>query len=74
MPALYDRIGDGDAGLRRADPRLRSGSSLFRALADAGRGLERLRKDLANGAWDRRQGALRESDSYDAGYRLIEAA
>ena len=56
------------------DPRLRSGSSSFRALADAGRGLERLREDLANGRWDRRYGVLRGLDSYDAGYRLIETA
>jgi len=56
------------------DPRLRSGSSSFRVLADAGGGLERLREDLANGAWDRRHGALRERDSYEAGYRLIETA
>jgi SAM-dependent methyltransferase len=56
------------------DPRLRSGSSSFRVLADAGGGLERLREDLANGAWDRRHGALRDRDSYDAGYRLIETA
>ena len=56
------------------DPRLRSGSSSFRALADAGRGLERLREDLANGGWDRRHGVLRGLDSYDAGYRLIETA
>ena len=56
------------------DPRLRSGSSSFRALADAGGGLERLREDLANGGWDRRYGVLRGLDSYDAGYRLIETA
>jgi SAM-dependent methyltransferase len=56
------------------DPRLRSGSSSFRALADAGGGLERLREDLANGAWDRRYSVLRGLDSYDAGYRLIETA
>lgn len=56
------------------DPQLRSGSSSFRVLADAGGGLERLREDLANGAWDRRHGALRDRDSYDAGYRLIETA
>jgi SAM-dependent methyltransferase len=56
------------------DPRLRSGSSSFRVLADAGGGLERLREDLANGRWDRRYGVLRGLDSYDAGYRLIETA
>jgi SAM-dependent methyltransferase len=56
------------------DPQLRSGSSSVRVLADPGRGLERLREDLATGAWDRRHGALRERDSYDAGYRLIETA
>lgn len=54
------------------DPRLRSGSSSFRALPDAGSGLERLREDLANGGWDRQHGVLRELESYDAGYRLIE--
>jgi SAM-dependent methyltransferase len=56
------------------DPRLRSGSSSFRALPDAGSGLARLREDLANGGWDRQHGVLRELESYDAGYRLIETA
>jgi SAM-dependent methyltransferase len=53
------------------DPRLRSGSSSFRALAGPHAGLERLRSDLDSGAWDRRYARLRHLDAYDAGYRLV---
>lgn len=56
------------------DPRLRSGSSAFRALGDAEPGLARLRKDLGDGGWDSRYGDLRRRDAYDAGYRLIVAS
>lgn len=56
------------------DARLRSGSSAFWALgAAAAPGLARLAADLASGAWARRHGALLDSDSYDAGYRLVVA-
>lgn len=53
------------------DPRLRSGSSSFRALADPRAGLQRLRIDLESGEWDRRYAGLRGLDAYDAGYRLV---
>ena len=53
------------------DARIRSGSSSFRALADTGAGLERLRADLESGEWDRRYGGLRGLETYEAGYRLI---
>lgn len=37
-------------------------------------GRERLAADLADGSWDRRYGALRDTDTVDAGLRLIVAA
>lgn len=55
------------------DARIRSGSSSFRALADTGAGLERLRADLESGEWDSRYGGLRRFDTYDAGYRIVSA-
>ena len=36
--------------------------------------VERLRGDLASGAWDARHGHLRERDAYNAGLRLVIAA
>jgi hypothetical protein len=33
-----------------------------------------LTRDLADGTWDRRHGALRELDEYDAGLRLVVAS
>lgn len=53
------------------DPALRKGSSSFHALADPEPGLARLGSDLASGEWDRRFGALRRAETYDAGYRLV---
>ncbi|HEX4848443.1 MAG TPA: class I SAM-dependent methyltransferase [Novosphingobium sp.] len=55
------------------DPRIRSGSSSFWLLDEVEAGLERLRADLESGEWERRYGALLDSDYYDAGYRLIVA-
>ena len=55
------------------DPRLRAGSSAFRALRDAESGLARLRRDLDDGGWKSRYGDLRRREVYDAGYRLIVA-
>lgn len=55
------------------DKRIRSGSSSFWVIGDAELGLERLRKDLATGEWERRYGELLTQDSYDAGYRLVVA-
>lgn len=53
------------------DPAVRTGSSSFRLLGGLDAGLHRLADDLANGAWDRRYGHLRELEEFDAGYRLI---
>lgn len=36
-------------------------------------GLERLRADLASGAWAARHGALRAADALDVGYRVVVA-
>lgn len=55
------------------DPAVRKGSSAFRALPDLEPGLARLAADLESGAWDRRFGALRGLEVYDAGYRLVIA-
>lgn len=55
------------------DPRVRSGSSSFWAIGDAEDGLQRLRRDLETGEWDRRYAGLLALDEYDAGYRLVVA-
>jgi SAM-dependent methyltransferase len=57
------------------DPEVQAGISCL-ALLDRGvlgRGTERLRADLASGAWDARHGHLRDLDELDVGYRLIVA-
>jgi SAM-dependent methyltransferase len=55
------------------DPARRAGMSAVRkldpALVDAG--IERLRDDLASGAWDAKWGHLRELPELDLGYRLL---
>jgi SAM-dependent methyltransferase len=55
------------------DPRIRSGSSSFRALNNLDAGLERLKRDIESGAWARRYADLLARGDYDAGYRLIVA-
>jgi hypothetical protein len=55
------------------DPRLRSGSSSFWEIGDVEDGLQRLRRDLETGAWERRYAELLGRDAYDAGYRLVVA-
>lgn len=55
------------------DPHVRSGSSSFWAVGNADAGLDRLRRDLETGEWDRRYGELLARDEYDAGYRLVVA-
>ncbi len=55
------------------DPRIRSGSSSFWVLKDVDRGLEKLRRDLDSGEWQRRYAHLVALESYDAGYRLVIA-
>jgi SAM-dependent methyltransferase len=56
------------------DPKIRSGVSSFWAIGDAAEaGLQRLRRDLETGAWERRYAELLTLDEYDAGYRLVVA-
>jgi SAM-dependent methyltransferase len=54
------------------DPAVRAGISSF-ALLGAESGLERLRADLASGAWHARHGHLLAADALDIGYRLVVA-
>ncbi len=57
------------------DPRVRRASSIWHLLATpvVDRGLERLRRDLESGEWDRRYGALRTQATLDVGVRLVTA-
>jgi len=36
-------------------------------------GLEKLKRDLESGAWERRYADLLQLDEYEAGYRLVVA-
>jgi SAM-dependent methyltransferase len=58
---------------RYLDPTVRASISGLALLdpADVDPGMERLRSDLASGAWDERYGHLRALDTLDAGYRLV---
>jgi hypothetical protein len=57
------------------DPTVRSASSTFASLPrdKVEPGIERLRRDLASGEWQRRYGDLLSKESVDYGYRLIVA-
>ncbi|HBN15247.1 MAG: SAM-dependent methyltransferase [Gammaproteobacteria bacterium] len=55
------------------DEKIRSGSSSFWSIGNAEAGLEKLRRDLETGEWERRYASLLDSESYDAGYRLVVA-
>jgi hypothetical protein len=55
------------------DAHIRSGSSSFWAINDVEAGLQKLRRDLETGAWERRYAGLLHLDAYDAGYRLVIA-
>ena len=57
------------------DPDVQAGISCLAMLDPAvlARGAERLRADLASGAWDERHGHLRAMREIDVGYRLIVA-
>lgn len=57
------------------DPGVRRASSIWHLLPDAvvEPALERLRRDLASGEWDRRYGHLRSRASLDVGLRLVTA-
>ena len=60
---------------RYLDPALLPGNSAFVALPPEvlERGLDKLRNDLACGAWRRRYGGLLSRDELDVGYRLVIA-
>jgi hypothetical protein len=57
----YEQRGRTYARFRRPDPRI------------AQRIVDRLRKDLASGAWDAHHGHLRDLTSYDGALRLVIA-
>lgn len=58
---------------RYLDATVRASMSVFPRIGDATRELERLRADLASGAWHRQYGPLLERDALDLGYRLVVA-
>jgi SAM-dependent methyltransferase len=55
------------------DPDVRRSSSIWHLLPESvvERGLDRLRRDLDSGAWDRRYGRLRSQAEHDVGVRLL---
>jgi SAM-dependent methyltransferase len=55
------------------DPAVRGAMSTFTKIGDVEPGVARLRRDLEDGTWIRRHGALLERESLDLGYRLIVA-
>lgn len=55
------------------DTRLRAGSSSFWLIKGVEEGLEKLKRDLESGAWERRYADLLQLDEYEAGYRLVVA-
>jgi hypothetical protein len=82
LPIPYD-CSDGFLGAywRRPhaylDPGVRGAISTFAKLHDAGGdldGLERLRRDLADGTWERRHGDILRRSEMDLGYRIVIAA
>ena len=78
LPVPHDCL-DGFLGAYWRRPRayldaaVRGAISTFSKLADVEPGLERLRRDLDDGTWARRHGALRERAEIDLGYRLVIA-
>ncbi len=57
------------------DPAVRGASSIWHLLAPSvvDSGLDRLRRDLESGVWDRRYGQLRTQAALDVGVRLVKA-
>lgn len=60
---------------RYLDPSLRAVISAFRQIPPEAvdEGVERLRRDLEDGSWERKHGAVRARDTFDVGYRLVVA-
>ena len=50
---------------------VRAGMSVFSKLDDANIGLSRLKRDLADGVWDKRYGHIRHLPHLDLGYALV---
>jgi len=46
---------------------------IFWAIGNAEAGVQKLRRDLETGEWERRYAELLTLDEYDAGYRLVVA-
>ena len=55
------------------DPAVRGAMSTFTKIGDVSPGVARLRRDLEDGTWRRRHGALLARESLDLGYRLVIA-
>ena len=55
------------------DPGVRGAISAFSKLPDVDAGLSRLRSDLADGTWERRNAHLLSLTALDVGYRLVVA-
>jgi ubiquinone/menaquinone biosynthesis C-methylase UbiE len=55
------------------DPGVRRAISAFARIPDARPGLAKLKSDLADGTWMKRNGHLMELDALDLGYRLVIA-
>jgi SAM-dependent methyltransferase len=55
------------------DEEVRAGISAFSRLANIGPQLERLKRDLESGNWERRNAELRHRADLDVGYRLVTA-
>ena len=78
LPIPHDCV-DGFLGAYWRRPRayldaaVRGAISTFSKLADVEPGLVRLRRDLDDGTWARRHGALLERPEIDLGYRLVVA-
>ena len=53
------------------DPRVRAAMSSLPALGDVAPALDRLKADLASGAWEKAHGAVLGADTLDCGYRLV---
>ena len=56
------------------DDGVRAAISGFSRIGDPGPGLARLRRDLGDGTWTRRHGAVLARDAVDLGYRVVVAA
>jgi len=56
------------------DDAVRAAMSTFSKIGDPAPGLARLRRDLGDGTWARRHGAVLAHDALDLGYRVVVAA